>query len=65
MADGFTRQSFSMPMVMLADLRHEAEVRGMTLSEIVRFYLRFGGLGKQQGELDLLRRKEGNVDDSS
>ena len=37
----------------------------MTLSEIVRFYLRFGGLGKQQGELDLLRRKEGNVDDSS
>ena len=62
MATGFTRQTFSLPPPMLADLKREAEERGMTLSEILRSYLRNGGLGKQQDGLDL-QRAEGSNDD--
>ncbi len=65
MGNGFTRQSFSMPLVMLEDLKREAEERDMSMSQVLRHYLRLGALGKQQGGLDLLRRKEGNVDDRS
>ena len=64
MAERFTRQSFSLPPPMIEDLKREAEERDMSMSQVLRHYLRFGGLGKQQGGLDL-RREEGNVDDSS
>ena len=55
MGKGFTRQSVSMPPPMLQDLRQEAQRRDMTLSQLVRWYVRFGGLGVTQGELDLRR----------
>lgn len=60
MPQGFTRQSFSLPPPMLQDLRAEAERRGISLSELVRHYLRFGGLGNQQSGLDLRRTEDGN-----
>ena len=60
MATGFTRQTFSLPPPMLAALKREAEERGMTISELLRHYLRFGGLGQQQGGLDLRRGEDGN-----
>ena len=63
MPEPFTRQSVSMPPVMLADLKAEAERRDLTLSQLVREYIRFGRLRDGQGSLDL-RREEGNVDNS-
>ena len=60
MAKGFTRQSFSLPPPMIEDLRREAEARDMSVSAVLRHYLRFGGLGKQDG-LDL-RRESGDDD---
>ena len=62
MPTGFTRQTFSLPPPMLADLKREAEERNMTLSEMLRHYLRHGGLGKQQGSLDV-QREDGTNDD--
>ena len=59
----FIRQSFSMPPPMLEDLKQEAERRGMTMSELLRHYLRFGGLGQQRDGLDL--RREASNDDGS
>ena len=58
MGQGFTRQSFSLPPPMLADLRREAESRGMTLSEALRHYLRNSGIGQPHDGVDL-RREEG------
>ena len=40
-------------------MRKEAEARGMTLSEALRHYLRFAGLGQNQGVLDLKREEGG------
>ena len=59
---GFARQSFSMPPVMLQDLRQEAERRDLSMSQVLRQYLRFGGLGQQRDGLDL--RREGSVNDN-
>ena len=36
MGHGFTRQSFSMPPLMLEDLKEEALRRDMTLSQLIR-----------------------------
>jgi hypothetical protein len=55
----FVRHSFSLSPATLADLRKEAEARGMTLSEALRHYLRFAGLGQNQGVLDLKREEGG------
>ena len=60
MAEAFKRQSFSMPMVMLEDLRKEAKERDLTLSQLIRLYVRAGRIRDNQGELDL--RREGNTD---
>ena len=49
MAKGFTRQSFSLPPPMIEDLKAEAERRDMSVSAVLRHYLRFGGLGKTTG----------------
>ena len=57
----FVRHSFSLSPATLADLRKEAAARGMTLSEALRHYLRFAGLG--QNQVDLKREggeKSGN-----
>ena len=51
------RQSFTLPPPMLEDLKREAEKRDMSMSAILREYLRFGGLGKQQPGLDLQRQE--------
>ena len=60
MAERFTRQSFSLLPPMIEDLRREAEERDMSMSQVLRHYLRFGGLGKQQGGLDLRRKEDSN-----
>ena len=62
MAEHFRSQSFSLPPPMLEDLKREAEAKDLSMSQVLRHYLRFGGLGKQQGSLDL--KRGGNVDDS-
>ena len=64
MGHGFTRQSFSMPALMLEDLRKEAEKRDMTLSQLIRLYVRSGRLRDNPGELDL-RREDGSNDHGS
>ena len=64
MGKGFTRQSVSMPMPMLADLKEEAKRRDLTLSQLVREYVRSGRLRDNQGSLDL-RRQGGNDDHGS
>ena len=51
-----------MPTPMLADLKQEAADKGMTVSELLRQYLRYGGLGQHQDGVDL-KRKEGSVGD--
>ena len=60
MGKGFVRQSFSMPMPMLADLKEEAARRDLTLSQLIRLYVRFGRLRDTQGSLDL--RRQGGSD---
>ena len=55
MAGRFTRQSFSLPPPMLQDLKKESEERGISMSELLRSYLRFGGLGSHRGGPDLQR----------
>ena len=62
MAKGFTRQSFSLPPPMLESLREEAERRDLSMSQVLREYLRFGGLGKQENGPDL--RREASADDN-
>ena len=58
----FTRQSFSLPTPMLNDLKREAEESGMTLSETLRHYIRFGRIRDNQGSPDL--RREASADDN-
>ena len=58
MPEGFTRQSFSMPPLMIADLRREAEERDMTLSQLIRELVR-NRTADPHGGLDL-RREEGS-----
>ena len=48
--------SVSLPPLMLEDLKEEAKARDLSLSQLIREYIRAGrGHGLQQGELDLLR----------
>ena len=54
MADGFTRQSVSMPSPLLADLKREAKERDMSLSQLIREYVRHGRRDAQSG-VDLKR----------
>ena len=61
MRERFTRQSFSLPPPMLADLKAEAARQGISLSEALRHYLRHGGLGQYREGLDL-RREVANDD---
>ena len=61
MPEPFTRQSVSMPLVMLSDLKDEAKRRDLTLSQLVREYVRSGRLRDNQGSLDL-RRQGGDTD---
>ena len=51
MPEPFTRQSVSMPPMMLSDLKEEAKRRDLTLSQLVREYIRHGRLcgGKSPG----------------
>ena len=66
MANELQRQqaSISFPTPLLSDLKAEARQRDMTLSELVRQYIRSArGFGGQQGALDLLR--EGGTNDHS
>ena len=58
MGQGFTRQSFSMPMVMLSDLKEEAKRRDLTLSQLIREYVRHGRRDAQSG-VDLKRDEGG------
>ena len=51
----FLRQSFSLPSPMLEELKEEARRLDMTLSALVRAYIRHGRLGDAQGVLDLRR----------
>ena len=56
MAEHFRSQSFSLPPPMLEDLKREAEAKDLSMSQVLRNYLRFGGLGKHQtGGVDLKR----------
>ena len=56
MAEHFRSQSFSLPPPMLEDLKREAEAKDLSMSQVLRHYLRFGGLGKHQtGGVDLKR----------
>ena len=58
MPEPFIRQSVSMPMVMLVDLKREAAERDMTLSALVREFIRSGRLRDthgSHGSLDLRR----------
>ena len=51
MPEPFTRQSVSMPMPMLADLKEEAKRRDLTLSQLSQVeYVRHGRLRDAQGE---------------
>ena len=60
----FTRQSFSLPPPMLRDLKRESEEKGISMSEMLRHYLRFGGLGQHKAGADL-QREGGQSDDGS
>ena len=64
MGQGFTRQSFSMPLMMLADLKREAAERDMTLNQLIRLYVRNGRLRDTHGGVDL-RREDGKNDHGS
>ena len=51
----------SLPTVMLDDLRAEAARRDVSLSQVIREYVRSGQIhGAQQGQLDLLRTEGTN-----
>ena len=54
MPELFTRQSVSMPLVMLSDLKEEAKRRDLTLSQLIREYVRHGRRDAQSG-VDLKR----------
>ena len=47
--------SVSLPPVMLEDLKAEAKARDLSLSQLVREYIRSGRLTGEAGRLDLLR----------
>ena len=55
------RASVSFPAPMLADLKREAQERDMTLSQVIRAYLRNGGYSTPLERLDV--RREGGKDD--
>ena len=57
----FQRVTFSLPPVMLEELRQEAKKRDLSMSQIMREYLRFGGLGQHQDGPDL--KREADTDD--
>ena len=59
MAEPFTRQSVSMPLVMLSDLKEEAKRRDLTLSQLIRLYVRHGRLRDAQSGVDLKRDEGG------
>ena len=59
MSQRFERRSVSMPTPMLEDLKAEAAARDMTLSQLVREYVRYGRVRDTQGTLDL-KREEGS-----
>ena len=63
MPTGFTRQTFSLPPVLLEDLKAEAKRRDLSLSQLVREYIRAGRVGQPQGGLDV-QREDGANDDS-
>ena len=52
--------SVSLPPLMLADLKAEAARRDLSLSQLLRAYVRAGQLQGQQGQLDLLRTEGAN-----
>ena len=53
--------SVSLPVAMLADLRAEAARRDVSLSQVIREYVRSGQQHvPQQGQLDLLRTEGAN-----
>ena len=54
--------SVSFPPPMLEELRQEAKARDLSLSQLVREYIRAGRLHGGQGELDLRREGAGNGD---
>lgn len=58
------RTTLSLPAPMLADLKAEATARDMTVSQLLREYIRSARLGDTQGHLDL-KREGGNVDHGS
>ena len=60
MPTNFRRQSFSLPPPMLEDLKREAKEKDLSMSQVLRSYLRFGGLGQHQGGVDL--KREGDTD---
>ena len=55
MAEHFRSQSFSLPPPMLEALKREAEAKDLSMSQVLRHYLRFGGLGQHQSGVDLKR----------
>ena len=55
MSQRFARRSVSMPTPMLEDLKAEAAARDMSLSQLVREYVRYGRVRDNQGNLDLKR----------
>ena len=55
MPEPFTRQSVRMPPMMLSDLKEEAKRRDLTLSQLVREYIRHGRLRDAQSGVDLKR----------
>ncbi len=59
MAERFTRQSFSLTPPMLEDLRKEAAERDLSLSQLIRLYIRSGRLGQNRDALDLKRDEGG------
>ena len=61
MAERFTRQSVSLPPLMLADLKAEALERDLSLSQLVREKIRNGSIRDTQGNLDL--RRDGGSND--
>lgn len=53
--------SVSLPVAMLADLKAEAARRDVSLSQVIREYVRSGQQhGLQQGQLDLVREEGTN-----
>ena len=58
----FTRTTVSLTPPMLSDLKAEARAQGMTVSELVRAYIRAGRLRDESGSVDLRRERETNDD---